>query len=135
MSNQGIVLSPCKKALHTLGVRLFTILVLPEKGEVKGPRVMQGPSSPNPSIGNKGEIRGSGPLQQPWQWCAPAVASVCLCHRHRAAFSSNEKQRIPAIPPSGAGAPADGWRQEAVFLVLSRNKSLCPIPTHGCVRQ
>lgn len=141
MSNQGIVLSPHKKALCTLSVRLSTILVLPRKGEVKAPRVMQGPSSLNLSVGNKGlacsmgEICGSGPLQQPRLWCALVMVSACLCHRRWAAFSPNEKQRLFATPPSSAGAPSDGCQQETVFFALNRNKSLCPIPACGCVRQ
>lgn len=37
MSNQVILLSPCKNVLHILGVRLFTIIVLSRKEEEKGP--------------------------------------------------------------------------------------------------
>lgn len=37
VSNQALLLSPCKNVLPILGVRLFTIIVLSRKEEDKGP--------------------------------------------------------------------------------------------------
>lgn len=141
VSDQIILLSPCKNVLHILGLRLFTI-VLSRKEKHKGP----------PCIMQRWSLLNT---EQHWKWdcylrrwwrlflyprkqhgrlCPPMAERLCStpCGQRLALIRTN---RILPSPAAAASSIRACLQTDSGFFVLNRNQSLSPIYPHGGGRQ